>query len=524
MDINSSTGTILRQKEIIVLLLCLLIGFALRFYTFDQKSLWLDEVHTFNESRDNLKGQLKFYKEYPTHLQPPLFFVLSHLFYPFTRPERDLRIIPLIFGTLSIPMIYFLSRMFSPAAALPCTLFMTFMAYHISLSQEGRSYALLMFLAMLSLYLFMKYREKSKFGYLATVSFSWAIMIYTSYSAIPFVFFVQILWFYRSSEGIKRPRISSILAMNLLTLLLLLPWFLFVLLNYPGKSVTDPYDPRFVISLKDIVYGLFHDWTPHLPLMIASAMMLLLFPFVTDDKKKACLLVSTFFLPVLGLYVFCRIFSITHFITSRYFITFLPLFLITLYLSIEAIGRKLTSSRKFLNLQWLFLFLFIASNVVILPLYYRSEKQDFRGLVRYLQQHLREGDAIYLGGTFFYAGVFHYFGILPQGRHYELTTYESPQVEKEFVMVPLPYKNATIPVYYSKRCCSQYVADGNRLWIVVGGKRAANEIMRGGPAVLKGFFDGSFVNFNRFPTDASLYLFLWDPKSPGEKGINIAIE
>ena len=42
--------------------------------------------------------------------------------------------------------------------------------------------------------------------------------------------------------------------------------------------------------------------------------------------------------------------------------------------------------------------------------------------------------------------------------------------------------------------------------------------------VLKGFFDGSFSNFRRFPEDASMYLFLWDPKSPREKGMDIPIE
>ena len=110
------------RKEFFILLLCLLIGFALRFYTFDQKSLWLDEVHTFNDSRDDLKGQIKFYKENPTFLHPPLFFILTHLFYPFAKPERDLRIIPLIFGTLSIPMIYLLAGSFSPLIALPCAL------------------------------------------------------------------------------------------------------------------------------------------------------------------------------------------------------------------------------------------------------------------------------------------------------------------------------------------------------------------------------------------------------------------
>ena len=124
-----------KQKEIVILILCLLIGFALRFYTFDRKSLWIDEIHTFNDSRDGLRGQFNFYKENPSYLHPPLFFIFTHQFYPFTKPERDLRIIPLIFGTLSIPMIYLLARSFSPGIALPCTLSLTFMAYHICLSQ-----------------------------------------------------------------------------------------------------------------------------------------------------------------------------------------------------------------------------------------------------------------------------------------------------------------------------------------------------------------------------------------------------
>ena len=103
-----------KRKEILVVIFCLFIGFALRFYTFDRKSLWIDEIHTFNDSRDDLRGQLNFYKENPSYLHPPLFFILTHQFYPFTKPERDLRIIPLIFGTLSIPMIYLLAGSFSP--------------------------------------------------------------------------------------------------------------------------------------------------------------------------------------------------------------------------------------------------------------------------------------------------------------------------------------------------------------------------------------------------------------------------
>src|SRR4030043_197321 len=194
-----------KRKEMLLLFLCLIIGFALRFYAFDHKSLWLDEIHTFNDSRDGIKAQIEFYKKNPTYLHPPLFFVLTHLFYPFTEQERDLRIIPLIFGTLSLPMMYFLARSFSPPIALPCTLSLTFMAYHISLSQDGRAYSLTMFLGILSLYFFMKYLKTSKKRYLVLTPFSFATLFYTSYSAIPFIALSQMLWFYRVNEGNKRP-------------------------------------------------------------------------------------------------------------------------------------------------------------------------------------------------------------------------------------------------------------------------------------------------------------------------------
>src|SRR3990172_8232533 len=151
-----------KRKEVFILLLCIVLGFALRFYHFDKKSLWVDEIYTFNDSRDDLGGQLNFYEENPSFLHPPLFFILTHQFYPFNRPEKDLRILPLIVGTLSIPMIYVVSNLFSPLIALPCAFSLTFMTYHISLSQDGRSYSLLMFLGMASIFFLLKYLKTLK--------------------------------------------------------------------------------------------------------------------------------------------------------------------------------------------------------------------------------------------------------------------------------------------------------------------------------------------------------------------------
>jgi hypothetical protein len=510
------------QKEILILILCLIVGFALRFYTFDQKSLWMDEVHTFNDSRDDLKGQIKFYKENPTYLHPPLFFILTHSFYPFTKPERDLRIIPLIFGILSIPMIYFLSRQFSPSIAIPCAISLTLMTYHISLSQDGRSYSLLLFLGMAGLYFFMKHLQTSKKKYLLLVALFFSILFHTSYSSIPFITLSQILWFYRPKEEAKKPTLSSFLILNGLILLFCLPWSLFVAVNYKGQMIMDPFHTESPGSFGYILYGILHDWVPQTPLMIVSVILFILFPIFSKYKKNALILFGVFVFPIGGLYLFCKLLNITHFVTSRYFINFLPTFLITIFLSLNAIEVKFESLKRFLRLRVLFVILFITSNLVILPLYYRSEKQDLRGLATFLMGQLREGDKIFVGTTGYIPGILHYFKVHPEKRHHIVPFWKISEKEIEYKKTFIN-RNQIFPIYYSKSCCSQYVADGSRLWIVVG-KWTAKQIKESSPAVLKGYFDGSFLNFNRFPTDASMFLFLWNPSSPGEKGIDMPIE
>ena len=511
-----------KQKEILVLTLCLLIGFALRFYTFDQKSLWMDEIYTFNDSRDDFKGQLKFYGENPTFLHPPLFFILTHLFYPFPKPERDLRIIPMIFGSLSILMIYFLARSFSPTIALPCTLSLTFMAYHISLSQDGRSYSLLMFLGMIGLYFFMKHLKTSKKVYLVPVALFFAILFHTSYSSIPFIVLSQALWFYQTDENRKRPSLSSPLVLNGLIILLSIPWVTFLASYYKGQPVSDLRNIQDPVSLWDMMHGIFHDWVPYAPLMITSMILLTLYPFVSKNKKNALFLLSVFILPIVGLYSYCRLFNITHFVTSRYFIGFLPLFFITIFLSLNAIENKFETLKKFVRLKLLFVTLLIVSNLVILPLYYRSEKQDYRGLVTYLKAQLQNGDTIIVGNPFYISVMLHYFEVYPEGRHYAVPVRKVSEKEFEH-SVTLIYQGIKFTITYSKSHWFKYFADGSRLWIAAD-KKNAKIITDKIPCILKGYFDGSFLNMNRFPTDASIYLLLWDPKSPNEKGIDIPLE
>jgi mannosyltransferase len=512
-----------KKKEILILALCIISGFALRFYTFDKKSLWLDEIYTFNDSRYGINDQLKYYQENPTYLHPPLFFILTHLFHPFTKPERDLRIIPLIFGILSIPMIYLLSRQFSPSIALPCAFSLTFMTYHISLSQEGRSYALLMFIGMTGLYFLMKHLHTSRKRYLPLAAFFFATMLYTSYSSLPFVTLSQLLWFYRVNENDKNSRFCHFLIFNGFILLFCLPWLLFVALNYRDQAILSSFNQQNPVSFQRIVYGIIHDWVPHLPLTVVSVIILVLFPVFSRFRKISLLLLAVLILPVVGLYLFFKFFGISHFLTSRYFISFLPLFLIALYSSLDALEAKFRNLKRSMHLKQLFIILFVLSSLVILPFYYRSEKQDFRGMVAYLKGQLKDGDKIIVLGTeLYFIGILHYFGIYPDGKSYSFPSRKVSQDEIEY-WVPLVMGNKKFTISHSKDYWIQYGIEGTRLWIVAN-KITAKEFKKIRILALKGYFDGSVLNFDRFPTDASMYLFLWDPKSPGERGIEMPFD
>jgi hypothetical protein len=523
-QLRFSVMTYMKRKEIFVVILCLIIGFALRFYTFDKKSLWVDEVYTFNDSRDDLSGQMKFYEKNPTYLHPPLFFVLTHLFYPFEKPERDLRIIPLIFGIFSIPMIYFLSRLFSPGIALPCTLSLTFMTYHVSLSQEGRSYTLIMFLGMAGLYFFLKYLKTPRKIYLPLAAIFFGILFYISYSSISFIVLSQVLWLYRAGGNSKKPRLPSFLFLNGLIFLICLPWILFVASHYKFQPWMDPFQGKVALSLSSILYWIFHDWTLHLPLMIFSITLLILLPVFSSEKRNALLLLLLMLLPVTGGYLFCELTGINHFFSSRYFINFLPLLFISLYLSLSNIEVRFERLRRYIRPSLLFLIFFIASNLIILPLYYKSEKLNLRGLVNYLKGELKEGDKIFdsAPGLGFSPGILHYFGTFPASRHYIFTARMISQNEIDYAK-SFTYGDKQFTIYHSSSCCNQYVNDGSRIWMITN-KQMGGRLKAYPQFVLKGFFDASFLNYERFPYDASIYLFLLDPRSPGEKGIDLPTE
>ncbi len=195
-------------KEKIILILIVILGLGLRLINLNQ-SLWLDEASQAQMSSMSIRG-IWFDRQADFH--PPLFYIISHYWLALGTNEVWLRLLPVIFGVVAIPMVYFLAREFGEAKlGLMSAFLLAINPFHIYYSQEFRSYSLLALLGVISFYL---YYKKSK--WLGVIN---ALCLYTHYSGI----FILIAQGFHSLV-LDRKKLKFTIGNLLITLLLFLPW------------------------------------------------------------------------------------------------------------------------------------------------------------------------------------------------------------------------------------------------------------------------------------------------------------
>lgn len=150
-----------------------LLGFILRL-TFSNQSFWLDEGASLMFAKLPLSQLLESIK---TDFHPPVFYILLHFWLPLAgRSEWLIRLPFIIFATLTIPALYFLShQLFGPKSRVPIfsALFLALNSFHIYYSQELRMYSLVTLFIILSWYFLLKkiYLLSSLFNLLGLFTF-----------------------------------------------------------------------------------------------------------------------------------------------------------------------------------------------------------------------------------------------------------------------------------------------------------------------------------------------------------------
>ncbi|MEK7164149.1 MAG: hypothetical protein AAB768_03350 [Patescibacteria group bacterium] len=166
-------------KEKVLIVLILILGLGLRLVNLNQ-SLWLDEAAQAVMSEKSVD---EIWSARQADFHPPLFYILAHYWIQVNRLEIWLRLLPVMFGVISIGLIYLLAG--RNKFGLLSAFFLAINPYHIYYSQEFRSYSMLAMLGLLSM-LFLK---QKKYIFMAVTN---TLILYTHYSGM-FLILAQIL-------------------------------------------------------------------------------------------------------------------------------------------------------------------------------------------------------------------------------------------------------------------------------------------------------------------------------------------
>lgn len=170
-----------------MILIIIFTSLLLRLISLSQ-SLWLDEATTALVARMDLSDF--FTKFMPADFHPPLYYLVVNLWSSFFGySEIALRTPSVIFGVLTIYVVYLIAKDLKYKWPVVPALFLATSGLHIYYSQEARMYSMATFLVSLIFLLFLK-----KQWFLMSISF--VLLFFTDYLsviAIPVLFLYQFM-------------------------------------------------------------------------------------------------------------------------------------------------------------------------------------------------------------------------------------------------------------------------------------------------------------------------------------------
>jgi len=229
--------TSLNRRDAWQLLVVLALAAAVRCYQLGFASLWLDEALTIRIA--NLPLSELWVTPYdPT---PPLYYTVIHFLLSFGHSEIALRIPSVLFGLLTVVMIYLATRKLAGAtAAFAAALILALSFHNIEYSQEARAYSLLGLCLSVSLLglinLGLRWQDSCagftfrKFLGSGGALYAMGLIaaLYTHNAAVFYWLCVQLFflaWWVRPFK-FSLPCIASWAAVNMAVLLLWTPWLL----------------------------------------------------------------------------------------------------------------------------------------------------------------------------------------------------------------------------------------------------------------------------------------------------------
>ena len=193
------------------------VALALRLPFLSQKSLWLDEIWSIGIARMSWASFWSVVRDQDPNMS--LYYALLHVWMKLGSSEFLIRILSVLFGAATVPVVYALGkRLFGRAVGLIASVLLAINVFHIQWSQEARSYSLVVFLAALSSLFFVRSIEEK--GWQNWVAYA-GISVLAIYAHLFGAFVLAAHWMsllFRSYRGVPwKGLFSSTVAIGVLS-------------------------------------------------------------------------------------------------------------------------------------------------------------------------------------------------------------------------------------------------------------------------------------------------------------------
>ena len=410
------------------------LGMAFRLYDLDGGSLAQDEIFTAASVQMKLSSVVALMAsgKLGAGTDAPLMYMVTHLFVVlFGSSDFIIRLQALLFGSLSILLAYKLGEiLWTRGVGLIGAFLLAVNAYHIRYSQEARHYALMVFLALLSLIFLLKALQKNEKGLWIGFVVCTSLSLYNHYFAFLFlpaeVIFGTVVivqnWLsqrrqkdcpsgVRPRGALSGPAKQALMFYGSLALVgvTYIPWLSALQMstsNLVGSQVLSVSRSSLESSLRFLYTSFSHHSGVQGAALLCWAILFLLGLASSGWRRKVLILLW------MGVpFVFVSLITSWHDAHPRYVLFILPLYLLV-------IARGLACGVRFLGLHLPGIegnrqglvpvvtasaaLVFACFNVAPLSNYYVTQKSDWRAVAEYLQQSRWQTEIVLADGSEYY--------------------------------------------------------------------------------------------------------------------------
>jgi 4-amino-4-deoxy-L-arabinose transferase-like glycosyltransferase len=475
----------------VILLVLVVLAFTLRLYHLDYQSLWRDEIDAIIFAGRDLSGLVTLFVK-PGH-NGPLYYLILHFWIGVVGDtEFGVRFLSLICGVLAVPLMFKLGRRWvGQRGGLVAAFLCATSPYLVWYSQEGKMYALLLFLSMVSTYVYLLALERNRIHLWVSYLVVTAASMYVHLLAVLLIPFHFLLFFVTWPR--YRHALKSWLATFVILALPYIPlarWEVPLLLS-PFSTGHQFYTLHEMLTILLFAFSL--NVAPYRGLLpIALFVFLVLAGMllyrrsdgraqprgqrrVLRSRQESISLSLYLFVPIVCLFGISLGMPI---FTDRYLITVVPAYLLLLSCGLLALKQR------FIPLALVCLALLVVSNLYVVSVQGHTKiKSDFRSAAEYVRDTGR-GDLMMF--------------LIPHGRlvfdYYH---------DGEFTWADSPYTNLGVGSEEVAQAMEEATAEHQEVWLI-----ASEAELWDSRGLVKDWFDtnGALLDHHSFArVDVYLY-------------------